>query len=110
MEWTNLTPFPDPRKGEFITAPLGAGIYELYDHAARRWVLVGYSKNVAYRMTSLLPKPFGAGHRSNKAKQDYIYKNLSSISYRTKACHNGNEARKEEQKLLASGRRYVFVS
>lgn len=109
MDWTKLKPFPDPRKGEFITAPLGPGIYELYDNEARRWVLVGYSKNVAYRMTSLLPKPFGAGHRSNKETQAYIYKHMSCISYRTKACNDGKEAREEEQNLLASGRRYVFL-
>ncbi len=109
MNWTDLQPFPDPRDCGFITAPFGPGLYELYDHEARKWVLVGYSKNVAYRMASLLPNPLGSGNRNNRNKQDYIYNNLRNISYRTKACRTGQQAREEQQMLLRSGRRYEYT-
>jgi hypothetical protein len=67
-EWSEWRPFPDPRKSGILTAPFGAGCYELR-HRDGRLVLFGTAGHVAYRMTSLLPKPFGSGHRSNAGEE-----------------------------------------
>jgi hypothetical protein len=87
--WSEWRPFPDPRKLGLITAPFGPGCYELRDTrdiTAEIFVLIGCSRNVAWRMASLLPKPSGCGTRNNKDKQEYVVANLPFIEYRTHAC------------------------
>jgi hypothetical protein len=101
-EWSNWHPFPDPRKSKFLTAPFGAGCYELR-HRDGRLVLFGTAGHVAYRMTSLLPKPCGTGHRSNAAKRAYVLEHLEDIEYRTAAFATSKEARVCERELKSSG-------
>ena len=102
MKWSDFRPFPDPSKGEYIYAPFGPGVYELYDRKAGKYVLVGSSKNVALRMSSLLPKPIGAGTRDNTEKVNYVKKNLINIDYRTKALPSKEESLQEERRLRHS--------
>jgi hypothetical protein len=54
-------------------------------------------------MTSLLPPPFGAGHRSNADKRDYVLENLGDIEYRTAAHATRGEARVYERELKLKG-------
>ena len=55
-----------------FVAPFGPGVYELRNSQTRELVLFGSVKNLAYRMACLLPKPYGAGHRSTHAPADGI--------------------------------------
>lgn len=71
-------------------------------------ILFGEGSFVAQRMTSLLPKPFGSGTRSNSRKRDYILKHLHDIEYRTYPCADKNEAKLHEKKLKAQKALYVF--
>jgi hypothetical protein len=105
-KWSEWGPFPDPRKGEILTAPFGAGCYELR-HRDSRLVLFGTGGHVAYRMTSLLPKPYGTGHRSNAAKKAYVLEHLADIEYRTSASATVQEAKICERELKSSGR-HIF--
>ena len=99
MKWTAWHPFPNPEEGGYLSAPFGPGVYELRNHRAGKRVLVGASKNVAYRMTSLLPSPLGAGNRNNRDKPEYVQRHLSDIEYRTRACIDEIEARKKERNM-----------
>lgn len=72
QDWSEWRPFPDPRQGDYLYAPFGPGVYELRHRTSGEVILFGQSGNVAHRMTSLLPRPLGQGHRSNRAKQDYV--------------------------------------
>lgn len=81
--WSDWISFPDPRKGEFLFAPFGSGVYQLRNKKTNEFVLFGTSKNLAFRMTSLLPKPFGAGKRKNNDKRNYVLNNIQDIEYRT---------------------------
>jgi hypothetical protein len=105
-EWSDWRPFPDPRKSGILTAPFGAGCYELR-HRDGRPVLFGTAGHVAYRMTSLLPKPFGTGHRSNAAKRAYVLLHLEDIEYRTYALATIEEAKVFEEELK-SNNAYIF--
>jgi hypothetical protein len=107
-EWSSWRPFPDPRKSESLTAPIGAGCYELR-HRDGRFILFGTSKNVVYRMTSLLPKPWGAGGRSNADKRAYVFKHLADIEYRTSAFTTSQEAIVCERELK-SNNTYIFTT
>ncbi|WP_083860256.1 hypothetical protein [Cupriavidus sp. BIS7] len=102
-EWKK---FPDPRHGGMLAAPFGPGCYEL--RLGNELVLFGTGKNVAYRMSSLLPEPFGAGHRSNSAKRDYVLANLGSIEYRTLACATAEGAKEQERRLKNGSNSYRF--
>ena len=66
------------------------------------------SKNVAHRMSTLLPQPDGVGGRSNEEKKKYVIGNLYKIEYRTKACLSKKKARNEERSLRARKEDYVF--
>jgi hypothetical protein len=100
-DWSNWRPFPDPKKGGILTAPFGAGCYELR-HRDGRLVLFGTGGHVAYRMTSLLPKPHGTGHRSNEAKRAFVLEHLVDIEYRTSAAATVQEAKNCERELKSS--------
>lgn len=82
-------------------------MYELRHHSTHELILVGYSKNVAYRMTSLLPEPLGRGNRNNVAKRDYVLRHIDDIEYRTLACASASEA-KSIEKLLLQTYKYQF--
>jgi len=97
--WSGWAPFPDPRKMEYIHAPFGPGVYELRRVDTKQLVLRGQGGNCAYRMTSLLPRPFGQGTRNNSSKRDYVYANLSQIEYRSCPCGTKDEAKKLEAHL-----------
>lgn len=105
-KWSNWRPFPDPSKSGILSAPIGAGCYELR-HRDGRLILFGTSKNVAYRMTSLLPKPLGAGGRSNAEKREYVLAHLGDIEYRTCAIATSKEAKVCEDELKSGGK-HIF--
>jgi hypothetical protein len=104
--WSGWLPFPDPRKGDLLVAPYGAGVYELRNRKTNELVLRGMGTNCAYRMSSLLPKPFGQGTRNNADKRQYVLAHLPDVEYRYMACVSAGEAkalemtRKKEQPCL----------
>lgn len=107
--FSDWRPFPDPRHGGELVAPFGPGCYELRraDARERELVLCGSSAHVCWRMTSLLPAPFGQGTRNNAAKRQYVWEHLSRIEYRTMPCASEEDARAAEDRLHAQNR-YVF--
>lgn len=69
--------------------------------------LFGKSTTVAYRMTSLLPREWGAGTRNNN-KREYIFDHLSCIYYRTIIRANEREAKEIERQLMTNRSTYRF--
>jgi excinuclease UvrABC nuclease subunit len=106
IKWSDWRPFPDPRKGGILTAPFGPGCYELR-HRDGRLVLFGTAGHVASRMTSLLPAPFGAGHRDNARKRTFVLDHLEDIEYRTSASETSGQAKVCERELKSSNT-YIF--
>lgn len=105
-KWSEWRLFPDPRKGETLTAPFGAGCYELRNGA--QLVLFGKGDHVAQRMASLLPLPLGTGTRNNREKRKYVSDHLGSIEYRTLACLTPDEAEDAERAMKANRLAYLF--
>ena len=83
QNWTEWKPFPDPRKGEYLTAPFGFGIYQLENRKTNEFIIFGKGNNCAHRMSSLLPRPLGASGRNAEDKKEYVHDNLADIEYRT---------------------------
>ena len=94
--WSDWLPFPDPRTGDMLVAPYGAGVYELHNRKTNEFVLRGMGANCAYRMSSILPKPLGQGTRNNADKRLYVLTHLSDVDYRCVACASVAEAKKLE--------------
>lgn len=105
--WSNWKSFPDPRKGDYLIAPLGSGVYQLRNTKCDKYVLFGTGKHLAHRMTSLLPKPFGTGTRNNEDKRRYILNNLQDIEYRTISFIESNDAKRFES-YIKSVEQYLF--
>ena len=104
--WTAWRPFPDPTKGEFITAPFGPGCYELRLNSGEL-VLFGSGGHVAHRMCSL--HPLGAGTRNNLEKRAYVGEHLAQIEYRVIPLRSRDDAKDFERRELRSQRdRYIF--
>jgi len=107
FRWSSWHPFPDPRKGGILQAPLGPGVYEVRHISDKELVLVGIGKHCAARMSSLLPRPYGTGTRNNTAKCQYLMRHLDDIEYRTLRCLKRDHAADIERKLLRT-RDYRF--
>jgi hypothetical protein len=105
-EWSEWRPFPDPRKAGVLAAPFGSGCYELR-HRDGRLVLFGTGGHLAYRMSSILPEPFGTGHRSNSGKRAYVLEHLEDIEYRTCTFVTPQDAKDCERELKAN-HTYIF--
>ena len=56
--WTDWKSFPDDYYGEYIQAPIGAGLYEVCRASTREQVAFGCTRNVADSLCDLL-KPRG---------------------------------------------------
>ncbi len=106
--WSVWRPFPDPRRCGILTAPFGAGCYELRRSDTRRKVQFGSSSHVAQRMISLLPAPLGSGTRHNSKKREYILRHMHSIEYRTIARTTRVEALNLERNLKVNRGIYLF--
>lgn len=105
--WSEWRDFPDPRLGGYLLAPFGPGAYELRRKSTGQLILFGSGKNLARRMTSLLPAPLGTGTRRNEAKRSYVLEYLADIEYRALACLSESEAKAVESQL-SGDRRYLF--
>ena len=105
--WNGWRQFPDPRVGGYLLAPFGPGVYELRNLSTGELILCGYSKNVANRMSSILPASLGTGARKNFHKKQYVLNHLAEIEYRTMACPDKDVALAAE-KQLRSGKTYRF--
>ena len=86
---------------------MGPGVYELRNRATGELVLIGSAKNCCYRLSSLLPAPWGQGTRRNSKKRDYVFKTIADIEYRYQHCSSDVEARVVERKRLKEAD-YVF--
>jgi hypothetical protein len=98
--WSRWRKFPDPKRCGYIHAPIGPGVYVLRE-STRHYVLFGSSKNVAYRMTSLIGSS-GQGVRKNARKVSFVQRDLSRLRYRTKACETAQQARAIETAVRGS--------
>ena len=105
--WSDWKSFPDPRKGEYLIAPFGSGVYQFRNTKVDKYVLFGRSDNVAYRMSSLLPKPLGKGTRKNEDNRKYVLNNLNDIEYRTISFVEPNDAKWFES-YIKSVEQYIF--
>ena len=105
--WSRWRPFPNPKTGGYLSAPFGPGVYQLRNRKTGELVLFGEGKNVAHRMSSLLPQPLGTPERKNEQKKEYVLDNLDNIEYRAKAYGSKDEAKKEERSMPAKDT-YIF--
>lgn len=97
--WSEWRIFPDPREGEYLVAPFGFGVYQLKNSKINDFTIFGRSKNLAYRMSSLLPTHLGASGRNNEEKKKYVLSNIENIEYRTVAFTSEKEMKDCEREL-----------
>ena len=107
INWTEFLPFPSPWENGYLHAPIGEGVYELKNKRNKELVYVGEGNNVAYRMNSLLPEPYGAGTRNNSKLRNYIFENLKDVLYRTLACTDKATAKKTQDDMIVNNK-YIF--
>jgi len=105
--WTTYSPLPSPLKNGYLYAPFGPGLYELKNNHSAELVYVGEGYNVAYRMSSLLPEPYGAGTRNNSNLRNYILENLEHMYYRTLACSDKTTAKQIQDEMITQNK-YIF--
>lgn len=108
MAFSDWQTYPDPRRLEYLSAPIGPGCYELRLKSSGQLVLFGRSKNVSFRLASLLPPRFGQGTRRNTAKSQFVFERLGDVEYRTLACTTQQDAIRIETGLAANRGAYIF--
>lgn len=105
--WSEWRLFPNPEEKEYLYAPLGAGVYQLRNKRTGLYVLFGTGGNLAYRMSSLLPKPYGKGTRRNEKKREYVWEHINELEYRTIA-FTSEENAKSFESFVKSKEDYIF--
>ncbi len=105
--WSEFLTFPSPLKQEYLHAPFGAGVYELKNLHTQQLIYVGEGGHAAWRMTSLLPEPFGKGTRNNAKLRQYVLDNLPNMIYRTLACMDKATAKKIQDEMISKNK-YLF--
>jgi hypothetical protein len=110
MPYSPWRPFPDPRRGGFLTAPFGPGVYEVRRRDTGRPICFGIGGHCAARMNSLLPCPHGCGGRNNSRKRRYILRHLKDIEYRTLACRTRAEAARVEWGIRYDARDWLYTT
>jgi hypothetical protein len=107
LMWSEWRPFPDPRKREFLIAPIGPSLYEIRRRSDGGLMILGRGNNCASRMSTLLPSPFGGGGRNNVRKREFMLLNLEDMDYRCCPLSSEEECRVAERILFESNR-YLF--
>ncbi|MGV0938799.1 hypothetical protein [Empedobacter falsenii] len=97
--WDDWKAFPDPRKKKYLIAPFGFGVYQLRNTATKEYILFGKGKHLAYRMSTILPPPYGCGTRNNESKRVYVLENLNNIEYRTVSFASDDEMKQCEDEI-----------
>jgi len=106
-DWSEWRPFPNPTKKGILVSPFGFGVYQLRNNNTNEFVYCGKGNGVSYRMSSLLPKPYGHGTRNNMRLRNYVWENLDDIDYRTLTCDNEDES-KEIERRIKQNQRHLF--
>jgi AcrR family transcriptional regulator len=90
--WTEWRRFPDPRRGELLTAPLAAGLYELR-LGSGELILIAASRHVASQMSLLLPAEIKPIQRGTTSRRRFLLSHLSQLEYRVMSCATFDDAR-----------------
>lgn len=107
LPWSDFAAFPDPLQKHYLFAPIGPGVYELINISSGELIYAGEGGHVAWRMTSLLPKPLGKGTRKNYNLRKYVLENIHNIHYRTLACTDKATAKQIQDKMIVKNK-YLF--
>jgi hypothetical protein len=87
LAWSSWKPFPDPRRGGSIEAPIGPGVYEVRRVANGDLVAFGHAGNVALALAALRkPAPRFRLFRS----RDLV---AEELEYRTCPAHSADQAK-----------------
>lgn len=81
--WTKWLPFPIPRMGGLLTAPLGIGVYQF--RYGDEVIHTNWGMNVAYDISSLFRGPWMPMEREDSKLQYFIYNRMDEIEYRCMA-------------------------
>ena len=97
-----------PKKGRILICSIRKWCLSAQEQENKyKYVLFGTGKHVAYRMTSLLPEPFGAGTRKNFNKRNYVLNNIQDIEYRTMSFIDNSDAKRFES-YIKFAEKYLF--
>ena len=98
--WSEWKRFPDPRTGDALEAPIGAGIYEVRHSVSGRVVTLGSASNVARKLSALHIKGSTGSRLAHLLGKRTSVTRSWDLEYRTCAAESGAEARRAAQRLL----------
>jgi hypothetical protein len=98
-EWSEWRPFPHPHQQGILVSPFGFGVYQLRNINNDEFIMFGRGDHLSYRMSSILPKPYGVGTRNNESKRVYVMENINDIEYRSISCISHEECVRIEKEI-----------
>lgn len=104
--WANWKPFPDPRCGEHLDAPIGPGVFEVRHTETGEQIAFAHSGNVAHSLARLLPQP-ASGLRSIFRRRNGLNHRSHELEYRTCSAGTVHEAKIVADRLI--GRRSLAM-
>ena len=98
--WTNWKPFPDPRSGASIEAPIGPGVFEVRRISSGDVVAFDHAANVARALASIA----AAGPRTRLFARQRT--DAGDLEYRTRAAATRVDAKSIAARLNNQRRTY----
>jgi hypothetical protein len=104
--WADWKPFPDPRSGEYLNAPIGPGVFEVRHMQTGEQIAFAHSANVAHSLAKLLPAQ--PGLRALFGRRNGLSHRSHELEYRTCSAGTIHEAKSVAERL--TGRRRVAMT
>lgn len=90
--WESWRPFPDPRTGGVLIAPIGAGAFEVRHVSSKEKLLLATANSVSARLCSLLPQEIRPAQRDSRSRRQYLSQHILDLEYRFFKCLTKSDA------------------
>lgn len=90
--WSDWLPFPNPRKGSLLVAPIGPRAFEIRQVSTQQALMLATANSVSGRMSGLLPADMKRVRCDYRSRRQYLVGHVDDLQYRVMSAVSRGEA------------------